>query len=156
MTIIRPNKMPALWWVNPWGYALNLKQALHAVDLLCQTTEDAYQAAKHVIKQKEDTANYHQNERNAFLRKVEVTLKPECPYLYEDTIGYVHWAADEIKRLRASLSVMTEDRDAYIEKQIRIIEDQSAEIRLLKARIDDLNDAVISGKAIIPDAQPHE
>jgi hypothetical protein len=116
LAVIEPNNTPALWWVNPWAYALNLKRALDAVHLLSQATEDAYQAAKHVIKQKEELAGYHQNERNAFLRKVEVALKPACPHLYEDTIGYVHWAADEIKSLRASLSVMTEDRDAYIEK----------------------------------------
>jgi hypothetical protein len=113
---IKPNEMPAFWWLNPWAYARNLKQALHAVDLLTETTEDAYQAAKVVIKQKEELAGYHQSERNAFLRKVELALKPACPHLYEDTIGYVHWAADEIKALRASLSVITEDRDAYIEK----------------------------------------
>jgi hypothetical protein len=112
----KPNEMPTLWWLNPWAYARNLKQALHAVDLLTETTEDAYQAAKVVIKQKEELADYHRNERNAFLRKVEVSLKPACPHLYEDTIGYVQWAADEIKALRASLSVVTEDRDAYIEK----------------------------------------
>lgn len=73
----------------------------------------------HVCEQRnaaERLANYHQTERNAFLRKVELTLKPKCPHLYDDTIGYVQWAADEIKALRATLSVMTEDRDAYIEK----------------------------------------
>lgn len=108
--------MPAFWWLEPWTFAFQQWNARAKFYGYWQTTEDAYQAAKHVIKQKEDTANYHQNERNAFLRKVELALKPACPHLYEDTIGYVHWAADEIKALRASLSVMTEDRDAYIEK----------------------------------------
>lgn len=113
---IKPNEMPAFWWVNPWGYALGLKRALHAVHLLSETTEDAYQAATNVIKQKQEMVDYHRNNLNTFQRKVELTLKPACPHLYEDTIGYVQWAADEIKSLRASLSVMTEDRDAYIEK----------------------------------------
>lgn len=140
---IKPNEMPAFWWINPWAYALNLKRALHAVDLLSQTTEDAYQAAKHVIKQKEELAGYHQNERNAFLRKVEVTLKPECPYLYEDTIGYVQWAADEIKRLRASLSVMTEDRDAYISKVQELREEQQG--LLHEARVAIANNEINEG-----------
>lgn len=179
LAVIEPNTSPAFWWVNPWGYALNLKRALHAVHLLSETTEDAYQAATNVIKQKQDlvdrqskaimdTANeagfqesktgyvingqpispfpltwlgeavvywkseayaarrqrdeakgladYHRTNLNDFQRKVELTLKPACPYFYEDTIGYVQWAADEIKALKASLSVITEDRDAYIEK----------------------------------------
>jgi hypothetical protein len=120
----KPNEMPAFWWLNPWAYALNLKQALHAVDLLTETTEDAYQAAKNVIKQKEELADYHRNNLNTFQRKVELALKPACPHLYEDTIGYVHWAADEIKALRASLSVITEDRDAYISKVQELQEEQ--------------------------------
>ena len=98
----KPNEMPTLWWLNPWAYARNLKQALHAVDLLTGTTEDAYQAAKVVIKQKEELADYHRNERNAFLRKVELTLKPVFGNGgYEDTLDLVGFAADEIKDQRA-------------------------------------------------------
>lgn len=116
LAIIEPNTSPAFWWLNPWGYALGLKRALDAVHLLSETTEAAYQAATTVMKQKQELADYHRNNLNTFQRKVELTLKPACPHLYEDTIGYVHWAADEIKALKASLAVMTEDRDAYVEK----------------------------------------
>ena len=52
--VIEPNTAPALWWVNPWGYALSMKRALDAVYLLSETTEDAYKAATTVIKQKDD------------------------------------------------------------------------------------------------------
>lgn len=117
LAVIEPNNTPAFWWVNPWGYAINLKRALDAVYLLSETTEDAYQAAKTVIKQKEELADYHRNNHNAFQRQVEVTLEAVLsPDGYNDTIDLVDEAADEIKRLRASLSVMTEDRDAYIDK----------------------------------------
>ena len=116
LAVIEPNTSPAFWWVNPWAYALGLKRALDAVYLLSETTEDAYQAATTVIKQKQELADYHRTNLNDFQRKVELTLKPACPHLYEDTIGYVQWAADEIKSLRVCLSVMTEDRDEYIEK----------------------------------------
>ena len=116
LAVIEPNTSPAFWWVNPWGYALSMKRALDAVYLLSETTEDAYKAATTVIKQKDELVDYHRNNLNTFQRKVELTLKPVCPHLYEDTIGYVHWAADEIKALKASLSVITEDRNAYIEK----------------------------------------
>jgi hypothetical protein len=40
--------------------------------------------------------------------------------------------------------------------QAHIIADQSEEIRFLRQRVDDLNDAIIRGKAITPDAHPHE
>jgi hypothetical protein len=108
----KPNEMPTLWWLNPWAYARNLKQALHAVDLLTETTEDAYQAAKAVIKQKEELADYHRNNLNTFQRKVELALKPvfsNCDY--EDTLDLVGFAAEEIKdsraqRIRASAELL--------------------------------------------------
>lgn len=102
LAVIEPNTSPAFWWVNPWGYALSMKRALDAVHLLSEATEDAYQAAKHVIKQKDELADYHRNNLNAFQRKVELTLKPvfgDCGY--EDTIDLVDWAAEEIKDLRS-------------------------------------------------------
>lgn len=102
LAVIEPNTSPAFWWLNPWGYALSMKRALDAVHLLSEATEDAYQAAKHVIKQKDELADYHRNNLNAFQRKVELTLKPvfgDCGY--EDTIDLVDWAAEEIKTLRA-------------------------------------------------------
>jgi hypothetical protein len=116
LAVIEPNTSPAFWWVNPWGYALSMKRALDAVYLLSETTEDAYKAATTVIKQKDELVDYHRNNLNTFQRKVELTLKPACPHLYEDTIGYVQWAADKIKSLKASLDVITEDRNVYIEK----------------------------------------
>lgn len=115
--IIKPDEMPTFWWLNPWGYALNLKRALHAVHILSETTEAAHQAAKTVIKQKEQLAELHKTERYDFLRQVEVTLENAGgPKGYADTIDLVHWAVDEIKRLKAGLSVMTEDRDAYVNR----------------------------------------
>ena len=84
MTIIRPNKMPAFWWLCPWAYARTLHMSANAVK--------AY--------------------------------------------------ADRL--------------DDILDIQRSIIEDQSKEIRALKARVADLNDAIIRGTAITPDAHPHE
>ena len=84
MTIIRPNKMPAFWWVCPWAYARTL-----------------------------------------------------------------HMSANALK-------AYADQADRCVELQIRIIEDKNHDIELLKRRIADLEDAVISGKAIIPDAHPHD
>ncbi len=84
MTIIRPNKMPAFWWLVPWAYARIL-----------------------------------------------------------------HMSANALK-------AYADQADRTIELQIRIIEDKNHDIELLKRRIADLEDAVIAGKAIIPDAHPHD
>jgi hypothetical protein len=84
MTIIRPNKMPAFWWVCPWAYARTL-----------------------------------------------------------------HMSANALKAYADRL-------DDILDIQRGIIEKQSAEIRALKLRIRDQDDAIIRGTAITPDAHPHE
>jgi hypothetical protein len=84
MTIIRPYKMPAFWWLVPWAYARTLHMSANAV--------------------------------KAYADRLDDTL----------------------------------------DLQRGIIEDQAAEIKLLKARVADQNDAIIRGSAIIPDAYPHE
>jgi len=62
---------------------------------------------------------------------------------------YLHQAATALKEYADRL-------DAVIELQDRIISDQSAEIKVLNLRNDEMNDAIISGTAITPDAHPHE
>jgi len=83
ITTIRPNKMPAFWWVCPWAYARTLHMSANAVKA------------------------------------------------YADRL-------DDILDIQRSL-----------------IEEQAAEIRLLKARVADQNDAIIRGTAITPDATPY-
>jgi len=65
------------------------------------------------------------------------------------TVRYLHDAATALKAYADGL-------DAAIELQDGIISEQSAEIAFLKVRIEDMNDAIISGTAIQPDAVPHE
>jgi hypothetical protein len=84
MTIIRPNKMPRLWWLFPWSYARTL-----------------------------------------------------------------HISANVVKAYADRL-------DDILDIQRSLIDEQAAEIRLLKARIRDQDDAIIKGTAITPDAHPHE
>jgi hypothetical protein len=55
---------------------------------------------------------------------------------------YLHSAATALKDY-------ADQADRCIEMQIRIIEDKNAEIERLER-------AIVSGRAIIPDAQPHE
>ena len=83
MITIRPNKMPAFWWVVPWAYARTLHMSANAVKA------------------------------------------------YADRL-------DDILDIQRSL-----------------IEEQAAEIRMLKARVADQNDAIIRGTAITPDARPY-
>ncbi len=65
------------------------------------------------------------------------------------TVRYLHAAATALKAYADGL-------DAAIELQDGIISEQFAEITALKLRIEDMNDAIISGTAITPDACIHE
>ena len=67
----------------------------------------------------------------------------------------VPWAyARTLHTTANALKVYADQSDRCVEMQVRIIEDKDREIAALKARIADLNDAVIKG--VIPDAYPHE
>jgi len=67
-----------------------------------------------------------------------------CPWAYAIVL---HRAANAVKAYADRL-------DDIIDLQRGIIEDQSQEIGFLRQRVEDLNDAVIRGKAIVPDATP--
>ena len=66
-----------------------------------------------------------------------------------ETARYLHAAATALKAYADRV-------DRCIDIQERIIKDQSAEIAQLRRRLEDMNDAIISGTAIQPDAVPHE
>ena len=83
ITTIRPNKMPAFWWVFPWAYARTL-----------------------------------------------------------------HMSANALK-------AYADRQDQCLEILRGVIEIKDAEIRTLKARIRDQDDAIIKGTAITPDARPY-
>lgn len=68
------------------------------------------------------------------------------PWAYARTL---HMSANAVKAYADRLE------DLHDLQRI-IIEEQAAEIRTLKLRIADQNDAIIRGTAITPDAYPHE
>lgn len=111
----KPNEMPTLWWLNPWAYTLNLKQALHAVDAMTRTTEDAYKAAKVLIKQKDDELKKETKRAEAWKILAEAGGTSSRQLLDERDAQIDELFADKAS-LKASLAVITEDRDAYIEK----------------------------------------
>ena len=63
--------------------------------------------------------------------------------------------AKTLNRAVTALKPYADRIDDLIDIQSRVIDDQSAEIRLLKARVADQNDAIIRGTAITPDARPY-
>ena len=67
------------------------------------------------------------------------------PWSYTSTL---HMAAN-------ALRAMCDRQDQALTMQAHIIADQSEEISFLRQRVDDLNDSIIRGTAITPDAQPH-
>jgi len=68
------------------------------------------------------------------------------PWAYARTL---HMSANAVKAYADRL-------DDILEIQCSLIEEQAADIRLLKARVRDQDDAIIKGTAITPDAYPHE
>lgn len=69
-----------------------------------------------------------------------------CPWAYARCL---HMSANAVKAYADRL-------DDILDIQRGIIEQQAADIRLLKARVRDQDDAIIKGTAITPDAYPHE
>jgi hypothetical protein len=66
------------------------------------------------------------------------------PWSYAQTL---HMAANALKAL-------CDRQDDALTLQAHIIADQSEEIQFLRQRVDDLNDAIVRGGAITPDAGP--
>ena len=50
MTIIRPNKMPAFWWVVPWAYARTLHMSANALKAYADRLEDMLDLQRRTIK----------------------------------------------------------------------------------------------------------
>jgi hypothetical protein len=83
-----------------------------------------------------------------------ITIRPNTkpplwwlfPWSYARTL---HISANAVKAYADRL-------DDILDIQRGIIEEQAADIRLLKARVRDQDDAIIKGTAITPDAYPHD
>ena len=83
-----------------------------------------------------------------------ITIRPNTkpplwwlfPWSYARTL---HMSANAVKAYADRL-------DDILDIQRGIIEQQAADIRLLKQRVRDQDDAIIKGTAITPDAYPHE
>ena len=83
-----------------------------------------------------------------------ITIRPNTkpplwwlfPWSYARTL---HMSANAVKAYADRL-------DDILDIQRGIIEEQAADIRLLKARVRDQDDAIIKGTAITPDAYPHD
>ena len=69
----------------------------------------------------------------------------------------VPWAYARTLHISANAVKAYADRlEDLHDLQRTIIEDQAADIRLLRQRVRDQDDAIIKGTAITPDAYPHE
>jgi len=83
-----------------------------------------------------------------------ITIRPnKMPTLW----WLVPWAYARTLHMSANALKAYADRvDDILDIQRSLIEEQAAEIRTLKLRIADQDDAIIKGTAITPDAHPHE
>jgi cell division protein FtsB len=50
MTIIRPNKMPAFWWVCPWAYARTLHMSANALKAYADRLDEQLEGQRQTIK----------------------------------------------------------------------------------------------------------
>jgi len=67
------------------------------------------------------------------------------------------WSYARVLHMSANAVKAYADRlDDILDIQRSLIDEQAAEIRTLKLRIRDQDDAIIKGTAITPDAHPHE
>ena len=67
------------------------------------------------------------------------------------------WSYARVLHMSANAVKAYADRlDDILDIQRSLIDEQAAEIRTLKLRIRDQDDAIIKGTAINPDAYPHE
>jgi hypothetical protein len=82
-----------------------------------------------------------------------ITIRPnKMPTLW----WLVPWAYARTLHISANAVKAYADRlDDILDIQRGIIEQQAADIRLLKARVRDQDDAIIKGTAITPDATPY-
>lgn len=65
------------------------------------------------------------------------------------------WAtARELHRIAKASLEWGDDADLALSLQARVIADQSAEISRLRLRLEDLNEEIVRGRAIVPDAYP--
>jgi len=83
-----------------------------------------------------------------------ITIRPnKMPTLW----WLVPWAYARTLHMSANALKAYADRlEDLQDLQRTIIEDQAADIRLLRQRVRDQDDAIIKGTAITPDAYPHE
>lgn len=58
MTIIRPDSLPRLWWLNPWSMARTLHTSANALRALSDRLDNAVTLQSHIIAdQSEEIAN---------------------------------------------------------------------------------------------------
>ena len=85
-----------------------------------------------------------------YMTTIRPNTKPPLWWLFPWSYARVlHMSANALKAYADRL-------DDLHDLQRGIIEDQAADIRMLRQRIADQNDAIIRGVAITPDVYPHE
>ena len=53
MTIIRPNKMPAFWWLVPWAYARTLHMSANALKAYADKADRCVEMQIRIIEDKD-------------------------------------------------------------------------------------------------------
>jgi len=95
--------------------------------------------------------NYVLMQDYSFLRKEAQSLKEEV-----DRLKSILKQTDRLLLTDGEFEAYADKADRCVDLQQAVISEQSKEIKYLRQRNDDLNDAIIKGHAINPDAEIHE
>ena len=77
MNIIRPNKMPRLWWLFPWSYARTLHMSANAVKAYADRLDDILDIQRSLIDEQAAEIRLHKariaDQNDAIIRGSAIT-----------------------------------------------------------------------------------
>jgi hypothetical protein len=100
MTIIRPNKMPAFWWLVPWAYARTLHMSANALKALSDKQDD-------LLRSQSST-------RPRWSIWISGLPGPDRKYLFKDNDASGKNVGDLLHCVGSSWTIMKDPEDAII------------------------------------------
>lgn len=109
MLIVKPNSMPAFWWLVPWAYARTLHTTANALKALCDrqddllrgkyTTRPRWQIVPHVNLAEGVAKFYFQDTDPELDRAKETSVLRGKSFLYDGPSKYFAFETDPAKAI---------------------------------------------------------
>ena len=100
MLIVRPNSMPAFWWLFPWSYAKQLHRNANALKALCDRQDD-------LLRLQTST-------RPRWSIWISGVAGPDRKYLFKDNDASGKNVGDLLHCVGSSWTIMKDPEDAII------------------------------------------